>query len=976
MGSRLLRCVAASLAVLSALAFHGDLGAQGRMRHYIVQLRDQPVATYLVQRRGAARQRINLADPEAATYRSGLRTRHASLKRRVEALPRGQVRAEMETVFNGMAVTLREEDVAAVEQMPEVEEVFPSVRYRKALDAALPLVNVPPAWTNPKIAGENNAGAGIRIAVIDTGIDINHPMLQDPAVALPAGYPRFTASTADCLNSDQRYTNTKVIVARNYVSLLEEPDPHCDAEDRDGHGTFIAGIIAGRRATAPLASLSGVAPKAFLGSYKVFGTPGVNDEATTGAILKAIDDATQDGMHVINLSLGAPTSGSPTRDPLAVAVATATEFGVTVVIAAGNVGPGTGTVGSPGISPVAITVGATTTSRFFANPLILTASTPTPPEVSGIGALPGNGPPITSTVGPAPLLDVQQLDGTGTACAALPAASLQGRMAFIRRGECVFSTKILNAIRAGAIAAIVYNNQINQPPIRMDVQDATQIPAAMIGNSEGLAVKQFLAAAGASVQATLGAEARAIPTAANRIADFSSNGPSTDFGIKPDLAAPGMTLYSAVQRNDPTGEQFDPSGFSFSSGTSFSAPVVAGAAALVKQAFPQFTPAQIKSALVSTAVKVVTDSSGSPVSVLAQGNGLLDVAAALSTPATVSPVSISFSARQPGTLLSSTTNLLVTNVGAANDSFRVSVTSVRGTERLTLTPSPASFPLAAGATQTLAVSATSSEPLHDTIEGYLTIQSQNTGRSITVPYWGTFLLPTVSPDGIVNAASYSLGPSAVAAGSLITIFGTQLANATAAAATNPLPESLAGLRVIMDGEDVPLLFASPRQINAQVPVELSGKSSATLSVRLNGVASSAVTVSLATAAPGIFAADGSGRGRGAVVHAADFNPVTAERPARAGEILAVFATGLGATTPTPITGSAASSSPLAVTQITPTATIGGMDAPVQFSGLAPSFVGLYQVNIEVPAGIPSGPQTLILTSNGVASNPVTLAVAP
>src|SRR5581483_665850 len=114
----------------------------------------------------------------------------------------------------------------------------------------------------------------IKIAIIDTGIDINHPMFQDGSLTFPAGYPKFTSPTPLCNASDQRFTNTKVIVARNYVPLLSNPDQNCDAEDRDGHGTFTAAIAGGRRATAPLASIAGAAPKAYLGSYKVFGTPG------------------------------------------------------------------------------------------------------------------------------------------------------------------------------------------------------------------------------------------------------------------------------------------------------------------------------------------------------------------------------------------------------------------------------------------------------------------------------------------------------------------------------------------------------------------------------------------------------------------------------------------------------------------------------------------------------------------------------
>jgi uncharacterized protein (TIGR03437 family) len=975
MSSKLLGRVAGFLAIWIALFFHGDLGAQGQVRHYIVQLREQPVAVHLARRRAALAQAAPPYDSDANLHRARLRAQQAALKRRIESRPQGRVRAQMETVFNGMVVALREEDVASLEDLPEVEEVFPSLSYHKLLDAALPLADVPAAWTNPRVGGEANAGAGIRIAVIDSGIDVNHPMLQDPSLTPPGGFPRFTASTTDCFNDDRQYTNSKVIVARNYVALLESTDPNCDAQDRDGHGTFVAGIVAGQRASAPLASLVGVAPKAFLGSYKVFGTPGTNDNATGAAILAALDDAVRDGMHVINLSLGTPTNNPPTRDPLALAVAAAVESGATVVVAAGNDGPGTGTIGSPGISPVAITVGATTSSRFFANPLTVTASPPPPPELATIGALLGNGPRPTATVGPAQLVDVQGFDSTGTACFPLPTETLRGRLALIRRGECNFSAKIRNAFGAGAIAAILYNNQPGQPPIRIDVESATQIASAMIGNPEGVALKQFLAAAGGIVQASLGAERRAIPTRPNEIADFSSRGPSTDFGIKPDLSGTGSSLYSAFQRNNPDGAQFDTSGFGFASGTSFSAPVVAGAAALVKQVFPQFTPAQVKSALVNTAAKVGRDPSGRASSVVASGNGVLAVSAALAAPATVSPVSISFGAQQPGTLLSSTTGLVVTNVGAVADTFRVSVTGLLGATRVTVAVSPAEFTLGAAETRTLSVTATSSEPLSETVEGYLSVQSQATQRTITVPYWGTFLLPQVNVGGTVNAAGIAFGPSTVAAGSIVSIFGTHLANETAAAVTLPLPRSLGGARVLMDDLELPLLTVSPLQINAQVPVELAGRGITSLTVRLNGVTSGSQTVLLSPAAPGIFTVERSGRGPGAVVHS-DFSLVSAQRPARVGEILAVFATGLGATTPSVGTGSPASSTTLAVTQLPPTATIAGIPAPVHFSGLAPGFVGLYQVNVEVPAGVPGGQQTLILTSNGVNSNPVTIAVGP
>ncbi|MBI4460537.1 MAG: S8 family serine peptidase [Acidobacteria bacterium] len=957
-----------SLAGMLALALALGAPAQSveeEPQEYLIKLREQPVAAYMAARNGGSKGRANLQSQDAASYRSQLRARQAAVKQRLQSLLQATAQAEMDTVFNGFAVTLRAQDVEAVRQLPEVEQVFPSIRYQKMLDAALPLMHVPESWAQARIGGEDNAGAGVRIAVVDTGVDINHPMLQDASLVPPAGFPRFTAGsgpTSKCPNanftSDQRFTNSKVIVARNYVSLLGNPDPNCDAMDRDGHGTFIAGAAAGRRVQASAASISGIAPKAFIGSYKVFGTQGVNEDASSSGIIKAVDDAVKDGMNVINLSLGSPADGvTPDRDALALAVGVAVDSGVTVVTAAGNTGPSTGTITTPGIAPKAITVGATTNGRIFANPLTISAATPVPPEIATVATLPSNGPKIQTSLGPVPIVSL------GVGCDPLPPGSLTGRIALIKRSCCRFSTKIMNAFEAGAVAAVVYNHEANGPAFLIDVGSATQIPAVMIGNREGVALEQLLAMAGSGAHGLLEATQKSVSIVANQKTEFSANGPSTDFGIKPDLAAPGTNLYSAAQRNDSRGEQYDASGFLFGNGTSFSTGLVSGAAALVKQAFPAFSPAQIKSALVNTAARVVTTASGSPATVLTQGNGLLDLAAALATPATVAPVSISFGSRSPGSSLNTSTSLSVTNTGAFSDSFTVTAEPRTGSSAATLTASPASFILGSGATTTVTINANSSGPVTGTIEGTLTIQSQNSQKKITVPYWGTFVRPTINSGGIVNAAGYSFSNPRVAAGSLISIFGSDL--------------SADGTTVRIGNVVAPVLFASDRQINAQVPFELEGTIPVPqVVVQVNGISSAAVSVSMAAAAPGIFTVGQNGQGAGIIAHNSDFTLVTASNPARPGESLALFATGLGAVSPSMRTGVAGVTSPLSVSAPSnmPSVTIGGVAAPVRFSGLAPCFLGIYQVNIEVPSNVPKGEQTLVLVSNGVASNPVRLAI--
>ena len=963
------------LGFFSAGFLENRLQAQERHEQYLVKLRDLPVILHLSSQPSASKLQRNLQAPDATQYRSRLLAKQSSLKGLLENLPGVQVQAQMDTVFNGMAVILRPQDVAAVEGYAEVAEVIPSIQYHKALDTALPLAKVPEAWMNPAIAGEGNAGAGVKIAVIDTGIDTSHPMLQDPSLTSPAGFPRFTAASMDCPGSDEMRTNSKVIVARNYAELLRAPDPNCDAEDRDGHGTFVAAIAGGNRAQGPLASIAGVAPKAFLGNYKVFGTPGTNDMASLAAIVQALEDAVQDGMDIINLSLGIPTNSLPVNDTLSQVVATAVQAGATVVTAAGNEGPGTGTIISPGISPEAITVGGTTNSRSFANLLRIIAPGEAPAELARIAALPGNGPPLESTVGPAPLRDAATVTASEKACSPLPSDSLTGALVLISRGNCTFSVKILNAFVAGAIGVVIYNNQLFQPAILMDVQGSTQIPAVMIGNAVGRRLKQFLSTAGAGVTASVDAVPEAIPATPNWMLDFSANGPSSDFGIKPDLVAPGTNLYSATQRNFPDGPQYHPAGFDIAGGTSFAAPIVAGAAAVVKQARPAFSPSQIKSALVNTAVKSVSSPEGGIAGLLSQGNGLLDLNAALNTVAAVSPVSLSFGSLPSGIIAATSANLLVTNVSASAETFHISANPATDSETLTISTSPTPFTLAVGETTTLTVRASSSEPVSGTAQGFLTLSGEISGTAITVPYWANFLHPSVNSGGVVNAASFGSGSPRVAAGSLIAIFGRQLTEETAFAHRTPLPLSLGGVTVTLGNFQAPLLFASPTQINAQVPVELAGRTSAQLVVQINAVSSPPETVLLAPAAPGIFTLDQSGSGAGAILHASDSSLVTPERPARPGELLEIFATGLGSTSPAVESGLPASANPLSNTRTTPSITIGEISVPVTLSFLVPAFVGLYQVNIEVPVGVPAGEHDLVLTSNGVASNPVRIFIA-
>jgi uncharacterized protein (TIGR03437 family) len=212
----------------------------------------------------------------------------------------------------------------------------------------------------------------------------------------------------------------------------------------------------------------------------------------------------------------------------------------------------------------------------------------------------------------------------------------------------------------------------------------------------------------------------------------------------------------------------------------------------------------------------------------------------------------------------------------------------------------------------------------------------------------------------VNAAS-SL--PAIAPGSLISIYGVNLASATAAAPSLPLPTALNGTSVSINGIDAPLLFASAGQINAQVPFEVQ-PGSATLQIQVGTLQGAPVAFKVQPIAPGVLSV---------IQNAADGTVNSPQTPVQPGQYVTVYVTGQGAVDPAVPTGAAAPAGPFALPLATVQTQIGGQDATVTFAGLAPELAGLMQVNLLLPA-LPPGDQPLVVTVGGVPSNTVTLSV--
>lgn len=237
--------------------------------------------------------------------------------------------------------------------------------------------------------------------------------------------------------------------------------------------------------------------------------------------------------------------------------------------------------------------------------------------------------------------------------------------------------------------------------------------------------------------------------------------------------------------------------------------------------------------------------------------------------------------------------------------------------------------------------------------------------------------PVVFSESLTDAASFQFGVP-VAPGTLVSLFGANLNNNNAIPNSLPLPNKLNDVEVRLNDTPIPLLFAGPGQVNAQIPYSLAPDADYQLEIRRGSSITTPQSVVIAQARPGVFTVDQSGQGQGHIYRALPDGSqrlADAANPTAAGEVLVIYCNGLGATTPAVNAGEAAPFSPLAVTAAPVTVTIGNQNAPILFAGLAPGFTGLYQINAQVPAGItPGGAVQMVLTAAGQSSVPVTLGV--
>ncbi|HYP14751.1 MAG TPA: S8 family serine peptidase [Bryobacteraceae bacterium] len=661
--------------LLTALVFQLSAAmAQIVPNRYIVEMSAEPVASS--NKAGAAARR-------AAVRTQQSRVRQALASRNIAVLD------VLEVVSNAFVVETSQQTASDLRSIAGVLRVSPVRLYKKMLDRALELQGVRRAWA--AAGGEGSAGKGVRIAIIDSGIEASHPAFQDPTLQPPAGFPKVNRDT------DLVHTNNKIIVARNY-------ERRGTARDNDGHGTGVAMIAAGVTNSSSTNTITGFAPKAFLGNYKVF--PDGEDGAPTDNILRALEDAHQDGMDIVNLSLGSFPTPRPEEDPLVQAIDRAVSLGMVVVVAAGNQGPDRNTIGSPATARSAIAVGNAYTDRIFASTATLDGYAP-------LIAVPGAGRNSAVPVSAA-LADVAQIDGNGEACGPLEGDRLNGRIALIFRGTCDFADKLEHARLAGAVAAVVYAREDSPEPVTMGVGESS-LPAAMVSHSDGL----FLRGKSASEPETkLTVDFNKRPIAANpkQLNDSSSKGPGPDQALKPDLVAIGTSVYTASLG----------AAYIAESGTSFSSPMVAGAAAVLKSARPELTGSDIRSLLVGSAA-----SFGDRLGTQQVGAGLLDVDRAVRSTIAAFPASLAFGAG--GGTVDLTRPLTLKNLSSQADTLTVTVVP----ERDGPAPSIASntIDLAPGASRQFEVRLQGSNLDSRAYEGLLVVRSTRSDVETRIPYW-------------------------------------------------------------------------------------------------------------------------------------------------------------------------------------------------------------------------------------------------
>ena len=675
---------------------------------------------------------------DAATYGSTLQGEKQAFRDAArDAGIRFRERRAFDMLWNGLTIDVDAKYLLALSRLPQVVALYPV----GTIEAPGPAVALEPPPASPELytaitmthADQAQAagwtGRGIKVAIMDTGIDYNHPDLGGgfgPGHRVVGGYD---------------------FVGNEYTGGDEKILPDEDPMDCGGHGTHVAGILAGN------GGIRGVAPEAELRAYKVFGCSGTT---TSDIMLEAMERVLADGNQVLNMSIGAAYQWP--QYPTARASNNLVNRGVVVVTSAGNSGGnGLYSISAPGAGQKVIASASVDNARVHS------------PAFEFNGTLYGyqqmafaNAPPTAGTEG---------VVSVGLACNAnLPLnPAVSGKVALAERGTCSFREKAINAANAGATNVLIFNSAsglflgtLGEP--------ALPIRVASMAREDGLAIRAALPG-----DLTWTAQfTETVNSTGGLVSTFTSIGVAPDLSLKPDASAPGGLIFSTI----PLAQ----GGYGLNSGTSMASPHIAGAAALVLQARPGTS---------SQEMREIISNSGAPgrwfgnpnlgllESAHRGGSGLIDIPAAINGTTRVSPAKLGLGETEG---LPVTRSLQIRNNGASEVTYdlthRAGVATGANTftvgffdQRATVAFSAASLTVPAGGSAGVDVTFTEPAGLasRGIFNGYIVVTPQGGGRAINVPYAGfkgdyqtiRVLNPAASSSGNpLLRATPTVGPSA------------------------------------------------------------------------------------------------------------------------------------------------------------------------------------------------------------------------
>ncbi len=631
----MLTAIAAAVSVFAAHAQSVSSTESESGRLWFVELEGAPTAD------GRTKSEVQI---EKANFRSNARAANIRMKER----------RSYGTLFNGFTVEVGAKDRAKLLQLPGVKAIYPVMR----VDAPSPLQVAGNALdlaaaielTGAKVAQQSLglSGRGIKVGIIDTGIDIDHPAFGGSGVPGSASFPTARVVAGHDFVGDGYDSSSDDPAA-------QVPNPDANPDDCNGHGTHVAGIVG-----ANGGGLVGVAPGVQFGAYRVFGCTGTT---SSEIIVAALEKAYEDGMDVVNQSLGSGRQWP--QYPTAQATSRLVKKGVVMVASIGNNGPNGSSpdalfaAGAPGVGDNVIGVASFDNAQLS----FTVGSTP-------FGYNSASASPLAPTSGSLPMAKTGTPATTNDGCDPLAAGSLAGQAVLIRRGTCGFAVKAANAQAAGAAAVVLYNNAAGALNPTVAGAVPITIPVVAVTAAQGAALDAAIAAGPTSLTWSGNYVSWPFGTG-GLISGFSSYGLTAELDLKPNIGAPGGGILSSYP--------LEQGGQAVLSGTSMSSPHVAGAAALILEADPKIRAGQMMARMQNTADP--KNWQGNPGLGLLdqthrQGAGMLDIMGTIQATGMVTPSQLSLGESQAGP---QTRRLEVTNTTRAPVTYTVTHQSALAT---------------------------------------------------------------------------------------------------------------------------------------------------------------------------------------------------------------------------------------------------------------------------------------------------------